>query len=99
MNAHDVAEYGRRRGLYPEQLEQWRHDCEQSANLSHSERQREAGELKQQRKRIKKLARKNSALAEIAALLKLRKKAAVTRGGRGRMINTSDRRHAIAHQR
>lgn len=84
MNAHDIAEYCRRRGLYPEQLEQWRHDCEQAASLSQSERQREADELKQQRQRIKalekELARKNSALAETAALLTLRKKAAAIWG-------------------
>jgi len=79
MNAEETAEYCRRRGLYPEQLERWRHDCEQAASLSHSERQREADEAKQQRKRIKalerELARKNAALAETAALLTLRKKA------------------------
>jgi transposase-like protein len=79
MNAEEIAEYCRRRGLYPEQLERWRHDCEQAASLSHDERQREADEAKQQRKRIKalekELARKNDALAEAAALLALRKKA------------------------
>ncbi|MDW7749121.1 transposase [Halomonas sp.] len=76
MNAQETAEFCRRRGIYPEQLERWRHDCEQAASLSHSERQREADEAKQQRKRIKalekELARKNEALAETAALLALR---------------------------
>jgi len=79
MNVQEAAEYCRRRGIYPEQLERWRHDCEQAASLSQSERQREADEAKQQRKRIKalekELARKNEALAETAALLALRKKA------------------------
>ncbi|WP_181870078.1 transposase, partial [Halomonas sp. DQ26W] len=79
MNVQETAEYCRRRGIYPEQLERWRHDCEQAASLSHDERQREADEAKQQRKRIKalekELARKNEALAETAALLALRKKA------------------------
>jgi transposase-like protein len=79
MNAEQTAEYSRRRGLYPEQLERWRHDCEQAASLSHGQSQREAEEAKQQRKRIKalekELARKNDALAETAALLALRKKA------------------------
>src|SRR5690554_2081991 len=79
MNTQETAEYCRRRGIFPEQLERWRHDCEQAASLSHSERQREADEAKQQRKRIKalekELARKNEALAETAALLALRKKA------------------------
>jgi transposase-like protein len=79
MNAQETAEYCRRRGPYPEQLQRWRHDCEQAASLSHTERRREADEAKQQRKRIKtlekELARKNAALAETAALLTLRKKA------------------------
>ena len=48
-------------------------------SLALGERQREADEAKQQRKRIKalekELARKNEALAETAALLALRKKA------------------------
>lgn len=86
MNAEEIAEYGRRRGLYPEQLERWRHDCEQAASLSHTERQREADEARQQRKRIKQLekelARKNEALAETAALLALRKKARAIWGAR-----------------
>ncbi|GED21624.1 hypothetical protein HHA01_06010 [Halomonas halmophila] len=79
MNAEDVAEYCRRRGLYPEQLQRWRHDCEQAASLSHEERRREADDAKQQRKRIRELERelqrKEAALAETAALLTLRKKA------------------------
>lgn len=79
MNAQEIAEYCRQRGVYPEQLERWRQDCEQAASLSHGERQREAEEARQQRKRIKalekELARKNDALAETAALLALRKKA------------------------
>lgn len=33
MNAEEVAEYCRRCGLYPEQLQRWRHDCEQAASL------------------------------------------------------------------
>lgn len=79
MNAEKIAEYCRHRGLYLEQLERWRHDCEQAASLSHAERQREADELRQQRQRIreleKELSRKNAALAETAALLTLTKKA------------------------
>ncbi|GAB2729337.1 hypothetical protein GCM10027172_24240 [Halomonas garicola] len=88
MNAQETAEYCRRRGLYPEQLERWRHDCEQTASLSYTERQREADEAKQQRKRIKtlkkELARKNAVLAETAALLTLRKKRRRS-GGRGEL--------------
>ena len=79
MNAEDVAEYCRRRGLYPEQIQRWRHDCEQAASLSHEERRRDADEAKKKRKRIRELERelrrKEAALAETAALLTLRKKA------------------------
>jgi transposase-like protein len=79
MNAEELTAYCRQRGLYPEQLQRWRQDCEQAASLSHQERQREADESKQQRKRIqmleRELRRKNDALAETAALLTLSKKA------------------------
>ena len=79
MNVQEAAEYCRRRGIYPEQLERWRHDCEQAASLSQSERQREADEAKQQRKRIKalekELARRTRPWQKPRALLALRKKA------------------------
>ena len=79
MNTEEVAAYCRQRGLYPEQLQRWRQDCEQAASLSYDERRREADEVRQQRKRIKELERelqrKNAALAETAALLTLSKKA------------------------
>jgi transposase-like protein len=85
MNTEEVAAYCRQRGLYPEQLQRWRHDCEQAASLSYDERCREADEAKQQRKRIKELERelqrKNAALAETAALLTLSKKARAIWGG------------------
>ena len=79
MNAEETAAYCRRRGLYPEQLATWRHDCEQAGRLCKQERRREAEELKTQRSRIRELERelqrKNAALAETAALLTLSKKA------------------------
>ena len=85
MNSAQVAEYCRRRGLYPEQLARWRQDCEQAGNLSQSERRREGEELKVQRQRIRQLERelqrKESALAEAAALLVLSKKAQAIWGG------------------
>ncbi len=78
MNAEQSAEYCRRRGLYPEQLVAWRHDCEQAGSLSQQARQREAEEIKTQRTRIRalerELQRKDAALAETAALLVLAKK-------------------------
>ena len=79
MNAQERSEYSRGRGLYTEQLERWRVDCEQAADLADSRRQSQERESKAQRKRIKalekELQRKEAALAETAALLTLRKKA------------------------
>ncbi|GGX88806.1 hypothetical protein GCM10007160_15390 [Litchfieldella qijiaojingensis] len=79
MNAEEVTEYCRRRGLYPEQIQAWRRDCERATSLSQEERRREALDTKEQRKRIRELERelkrKEAALAETAALLTLRKKA------------------------
>lgn len=79
MNAQERSEYCRGRGLYTEQLERWRVDCEQAADLADSRRQSQERESKAQRKRIKalekELQRKEAALAETAALLTLRKKA------------------------
>lgn len=84
MNAEETAEYCRRRGLYAEHLVSWRRDCEQAGSLSQEQRRRESEELKTQRRRIRELERelrrKDAALAETAALLALRKKAAVIWG-------------------
>lgn len=75
----ELAEYCRRKGLYIEQVQEWRATCEQ-ANASLPEQNRQQRERdKQARKRIKELERdlkrKEAALAEAAALLVLRKKA------------------------
>ena len=79
MNGAELAEYCRRRGVYPEQIAAWRQDCEQAASLPQQERRQEALEAKTQRERIRELERdlrrKNAALAETAALLTLSKKA------------------------
>jgi transposase-like protein len=75
----ELAEYCRRKGLYVEQTQAWRSACEQ-ANATSAEQSRVVREQdKASRKRIKalerELQRKESALAEAAALLVLRKKA------------------------
>ena len=68
----ELAEYCRRKGLYIEQVQAWRSQCER------------AFEVKVERKRIreleKELHRKEKALAEAAALLIHRKKAAAIWG-------------------
>ena len=79
LSEAEVAEYCRKRGLYPEQIRTWRSACEQANDWDGTQNRR----LKQARqgdeKRIKELERelrhKEKALAETAALLVLRKKA------------------------
>ncbi|WP_232209254.1 IS3 family transposase [Alkalilimnicola ehrlichii MLHE-1] len=99
LSEAELAEYCRRRGLYPEQVRRWRLACEQGNDLSQAASQREGDALKQERKRSRKLQRelkrKEAALAETAALLTLRKKAPCDLGGRGRMTSTADRNRAI----
>ncbi len=74
----ELAEYCRRRGLYPEQLRRWRESGE-GANARSGQGSRQDSEaIKSERKRNKalerELRRKDAALAETVALLTLRKK-------------------------
>ena len=79
MNEIELAEYGRSKGIYVEQIKAWRDACmqanggiaQQASQLEKDIRfkDREIKELNQE------LRRKDSALAETAALLVLRKKA------------------------
>ncbi|WP_440864123.1 transposase [Symbiopectobacterium purcellii] len=72
LSAHAVAEYCRRKGLYPEQLQQWKDELMQPGQRE------EKAEIKRLRKENQQLnreiARKDKALAEAAALLLLEKK-------------------------
>ena len=79
LNETELAEYCRRKGLYGEQVREWREACAQ-ANATVRERTRsEREQSKAARKRIRELERERkrdkAALAEAAALLLLRKKA------------------------
>ena len=79
MNAAELGEYCRRRGVYPEQLGVWREACERANDWERAAASRISRETKDDKKRIKELerdlARKEKALAEAAALMILRKKA------------------------
>jgi transposase-like protein len=79
LSEAELGEYCRRRGLYVEQIERWRASCEQANDLAAAESQRDSEAVKAERKRARELERelrrKDSALAETAALLALRKKA------------------------
>ncbi len=72
LSAHAVAEYCRRKGLYPEQIQQWKDEFMQPGQRA------ERALIKKQQKEIQQLnreiARKDKALAEAAALLILEKK-------------------------
>jgi transposase-like protein len=79
LNEAELGEYCRRKGVYVEQIREWRAACEQ-ANASAQERSRSVREQsKAARQRIRDLERERkrdkAALAEAAALLLLRKKA------------------------
>lgn len=79
LNAAETSEYCRRKGIYPEQILQWREACERAnapeVKLTAAQRK----ELKAHEKRIRELERQlkraDAARAEAAALLNLRKKA------------------------
>ncbi|OSP55099.1 transposase [Pseudoruegeria sp. SK021] len=85
LNEADLAEYCRKRGLYPAQITAWRSACEQANDWDRTSTARLGLATKEEKKRIKELerdlARKDRALAETAALLVLRKKAAAIWGG------------------
>ena len=84
FNEAELAECCRKKGLYPEQVKAWRQACEQAnAGVSETTRAMHAA-AKVDKRRIKELERelhrKDKALAETAALLVLRKKAAAIWG-------------------
>lgn len=79
MNEAELSSYCRERGLYPEQITQWRVACEQANDWDRTQTQQMKVARRDDEQRIKELERdlrrKEKALAETAALLVLRKKA------------------------
>ncbi|MCU7880192.1 MAG: transposase [Candidatus Thiodiazotropha sp. (ex Lucinoma aequizonata)] len=79
MNEAELSAYYRERGLYAEQIVEWREACEQANDWDRNQNKRLKDIRKADEKRIKELERelnrKEKALAETAALLVLRKKA------------------------
>jgi transposase-like protein len=84
LSEAELAEYCRTKGLYPEQVKAWRAQAEQAmaGGLVSSKAHREALAVEQKRRKEveRELNRKEKALAETAALLTLRKKAAAIWG-------------------
>jgi hypothetical protein len=80
LNEQELSEYCRQKGLYPEQVKEWKKAAvaviESSAKpLSRKERKELNKEKHKVKKLEKELRRKEKALAETAALLVLKKKA------------------------
>ena len=79
LNEAELSEYCRKKGLYPEQVAEWKTACIQGNAPSASRQQAISKEHKKDKKAIKNLRRelnrKDKALAETAALLVLAKKA------------------------
>jgi hypothetical protein len=77
MNELEMGKFCRQRGIFPEQLAAWRHNCLE-ANMFRPRREEQSVQ-REQAKTIKllesELWRKEKALAETAALLVLQKKA------------------------
>lgn len=73
LNAQELGEYCRTKGIYPEQIERWKQACMQGLGAPKAE-----PEAKETRKKLlkleKEIQRKDKALAEAAALLVLQKK-------------------------
>lgn len=85
LNEAELAEYCREKGLYPDQVRTWRAQAEKamaSGGVVSAKELREAlsAEKKRNKALERELARKEKALAETAALLTLRKKAAAIWG-------------------
>jgi len=78
MNQAQIAAYCRERGIFAEQLTDWRQACEQANdwNQASEKKLKEATAIERKKNKVlqKELDRKEKALAEAAALLVLRKK-------------------------
>lgn len=78
LSETELSEYCRKKGLYPQQVKEWKYACISGADQASQRADQESKQLKQERKHIqrleKELRRKDKALAEAAALLVLSKK-------------------------
>ena len=87
LNETELAEYCRNKGLYPEQIAQWKaqsltgfNASEQQTAQSRKQHQADQTQLKQLKQLKQAVKRKDKALAEAAAILILRKKLATLWG-------------------
>ena len=79
LNEAELSEYCRKKGLYPDQVEDWKTACLHANRQASTHQGKLSSDRKRDQKRIKalekELNRKEKALAETAALLVLAKKA------------------------
>nr|WP_240946455.1 IS3 family transposase [Pseudomaricurvus alkylphenolicus] len=92
----EVSQYCRERGLYPDQLSEWKKEFIRGQQSDKQRQRSEQQQVKKEQKKVKQLEkelkRKEKALAETAALLVLQKKFRRPLGGkRGRLIPHSER--------
>lgn len=84
MNEEQLGQYCRQRGLYPEQIAAWRAACELANDWQEAQSREDREQIRDLRRKQKELERENrrkdKALAEAAALLILKKKAAALWG-------------------
>lgn len=71
LNEVELSEYCRRKGVYPEQIEQWRLACEQANQDQEKSRKEQAKRIKELERQLK---RKDKELVEAEVLLDLQKK-------------------------
>ncbi len=78
MSEAELSEYCRQKGLYPEQVTEWKQNCLQANQQAKNSKKAQTISQKRDKKKIrqleKELQRKDKALAETTALLVLRKK-------------------------
>lgn len=78
MSEAEISQYCRTKGLYPEQIQDWKRCCLQGFNQNQVQENKQSKQSKADKQEIKQLKRelrqKEKALAETAALLVLRKK-------------------------
>lgn len=83
MSEHELAEYCRKDGLYPEHLVAWKQNCLAANQPKHRQLVDEQRAVRSEKARIrtleKELRRKDKALAELAALLVLQEKLSALR--------------------
>jgi len=78
MNEVELSKYCRQKGIYAEQVAEWKRNCMEANDRTDAVRKVRSASQKQDKQRIKQLEKelrhKEKALAETAALLVLRKK-------------------------